>query len=525
MKKTSMLLRCILFLAVVSCSKDEIAEIGSHETSPKGGDQIVLGNHIEDPYKFENIEKSVIALQEEGVALPFSTLSPTDKYVRVVVSSENEQIEIEKDTNIVWFDFPLDYELSEGGCYYHDSKYADSVVCKYGVVPIDYTFTNGIEYEILYDVFIPEHHPQYKQKQQYFDLLEDASSKVCGLVDEIDATKSNASEKWTPSASIKAYDDIAGQCIPMQGVKVTIKRGTKTHYAITDANGNCTFPSQYKKNQKVTYAVKWERSYWDIRDGLWNQAYYSGPKIKGKWNLQIQHGERNEMFAAIHRVALKCYYGNILGVMRPILNVGKTKLSYINGDGPALGMTFGFWNFAGTIPNIRIWGYNNGIRRDPSIVISTTFHEFGHMVHRKVVGTNAFLNTNRFVCESWARVFQYCISNHYYNSDLVMYPNCATYDCPVDAQNWVHTDTLDGKPYPYTPVFIDLVDDFNQGLSNSLAPYDVISGYTLLEIQNYLLPNSYGLTSLRTNMKQNKLHNATDGQIDSLLFQYYGLGF
>ena len=106
-----------------------------------------------------------------------------------------------------------------------------------------------------------------------------------------------------------------------------------------------------------------------------------------------------------------------------------------------------------------------------------------------------------------------------------MYPNCATYDCPVDAQNWVHTSTLDGEPKPYTTLFIDLVDDFNQGINNPAAPHDVISGYTLLEIQNYLLPNSYGLTSLRTNMKQNKLHNATDGQIDSLLYQYYGLGF
>lgn len=79
-----------------------------------------------------------------------------------------------------------------------------------------------------------------------------------------------------------------------------------------------------------------------------------------------------------------------------------------------------------------------------------------------------------------------------------------------------------GNTYCYTPLFIDLMDDYNQRNSSSLYPNDMISGYTLQYIQNNILSTAYGLTSFRTALKNHKINGTTNAQIDSLLAMYWG---
>lgn len=70
----------------------------------------------------------------------------------------------------------------------------------------------------------------------------------------------------------------------------------------------------------------------------------------------------------------------------------------------------------------------------------------------------------------------------------------------------------------YTPVYIDLIDNYNQGL-NGRPIIDNVSGYTLPQIER-LLKNIYGLSSLSEQLKANKPIGVTDAQIDQLLSQY-----
>jgi hypothetical protein len=94
--------------------------------------------------------------------------------------------------------------------------------------------------------------------------------------------------KWTPAATIKAYDDILDAYIPLDGVKVRITTFAfvkKT--AITNIYGQVSFD---KRNRDVSYSIEWERDNWDIRDGG-TQAYYNGPNnTKSAWNLNIGKG-------------------------------------------------------------------------------------------------------------------------------------------------------------------------------------------------------------------------------------------
>ena len=57
---------------------------------------------------------------------------------------------------------------------------------------------------------------------------------------------------------------------------------------------------------------------------------------------------------------------------------------------------------------------------------------------------------------------------------------------------------------------------------NSNYPYDQVSGYTMGNIEQ-LLKHSYGLTSLRNQLKANKPSNMTDKHIDVYLNYFFNL--
>lgn len=79
----------------------------------------------------------------------------------------------------------------------------------------------------------------------------------------------------------------------------------------------------------------------------------------------------------------------------------------------------------------------------------------------------------------------------------------------------------------YTPLFIDLMDDYNQ-LGQSFPPYadgvvnDQVLNYSLAYIEQNFLKYVYGLSSLTEKLKQYKPtgSSVTDAQIDSLMSFY-----
>lgn len=485
-------------------------------------EEIILGEKMNDPYDMKFMSKAFAKLNKKKDDFPFTELSPTGIYVRLLAESTKELDEIESDTTMLWFDFPLDYELLEGGITYHDPSLPDSVVWKYAVVPVDYKFPEGIKKEILYYVFIPDDHPEYKKYEKSFDKLEELSLKLCKKEKKAVSNgnvKGSKGKKWAPSATIRAWDDVVQGLIPLEGVKVTARHYTKCRSGITNAQGKYTFAAEFKKGHRVKYGITWERAYWDIRDGLWLQAYYNGPQQERAWNLNI-YGQKSLMYATIHRAALKAFYGYFGGIQRPYAT-HSLKIAYINSSGSSYGDNICFFNLFGILQNIRIWGYNNGQRRTTDLIFGTTIHEMAHQSQLKHNPATFYLS-NLFIQESWARCVQWYITNHHYNVDL----GIAGYNHQDGFQKWTRSDTYDGgKPYPYTPVFIDLIDNINQYEQNPNRCKDNISGYTLIEIQNNLLDESFNLKLLRNDLKRNLLHGTTAADVDELLDNYLKLGF
>jgi len=513
----------IVFIACISsCAKDDEYlgngnDIFAMEKAGEGDDAIVLGEKMNDPYNMAFMSEAFQQLKAEGTELPFDVLEPTGLYVRVLAGSTAELDLLEADTNMTWFDYPLDYEIAKTGTYYHDPTLPDSATWKYGVIPVGYSLPSSLQHELLYNVFIPDDHPEYKEYEEAFDRLEEISESLCGYEEEDDEKEiSTKASKWNPSATIKVWDDTVGY-IPLRGAKVTVRRLTKYRTGITNANGYYSFNTKYRK--KVNYSIIWERGYWDIRYG-WAQAYYNGPEQKSAWDLKISKGGKSIMYATIHRAAWNAYYGYFGELQRPYLITGKMKIRYIHDSGGSVGLHCSFWNVFGAIADIRVWGFHDGELRPTDKIYGTVIHELAHQSHQRYMTTIQFWQVSSFIKESWSRCVQCILTSHHYQNDLG-YDN---YWHERHVQNW--SPQVHGvKAYQYTPLFIDMIDDYNQNAFDPSLCKDNVSGYTLKEIQNRILGTSYGMHSLRQTLKANLLHGTTEAQIDELVDNYEGFGF
>ena len=112
---------------------------------------------------------------------------------------------------------------------------------------------------------------------------------------------------------------------------------------------------------------------------------------------------------------------------------------------------------------------------------------------------------------------EWYITNHYYRNDL----GVTNYSHRYDYQWW---ENKGEESSYYTPVFIDLIDEYNQ-IQEGNGYNENVSGYTLYEIQDLLIDHSYGAHSLRVTLKNNLLHGATTESIDELIDNYIGTGF
>ena len=519
-------------LSFVSC-EDEEPDVGFDQTSQAQEFQtgeIRLGEKINSPVTLRNMQRAADSLaQRNGMVLRSAMqLEATHLYVRFLPQDSAEYELLVSDTLLDPTPYPWDYELTEGDSYHDPSLPWDAYQWQYTVVPAEHDLEQyNVRYEVLEELYMPN---------EMFDKVSAATTRSVNeettylkeLLDE--SVRQNAPDqmeptetlrKWTPTATIKAYDDILDAYIPLDGVKVRITTFAfvkKT--AITNIYGQVSFD---KRNRDVSYSIEWERDNWDIRDGG-TQAYYNGPNnTKSAWNLNIGKGTPKSLhISAIHRALLKYYYGSIDGLIRPSKAL---KVSYQEGadpDGSAHGSTYYerveyLFNIK---PEIVIYGKYLNYKDElteclVSKVLSVTFHEISHASHAMFVGADKFKATFIGIRESWASAVQWYLTRHLYaglpNGDKKYH----TIDFLYKKQIWESTD----KDKYYTPLFIDLYDDLNQFEEEYFYPQDDVCCYPL-SFFNINISSLTTIYNLRDFLKKNKISGVTDSQIDNLLNSY-----
>ncbi|MCK4662900.1 MAG: hypothetical protein KAT68_08550 [Bacteroidales bacterium] len=485
MKKLNIVVLSIILTGLFfcqSCKKEETFDQESSDTELQNGllksdnldysdGTIALGKKLENPYSIENMQIAYDNLkQKRSDFKPEFQVKTSHLYVRFLPRDEKELDLLKQDTTLELFDYPLDYEIEKGGTYYYDPLLPkDQITWQYCAVKSEYHFP-AIRYEILSELFIPEEIEEKTSDEKTIENIYDLVTEALIITDNLDAEDNSDSTKryslWNPSGTIKVWDDIKNQHIALRGAKVRARRWytVKTNY--TNSSGYFK-TGQFRR--KVNYSIKWERFKYDIRNGTWGQAYYNGPKKRGSWTLNISSGE-SLRYATIHRAAYRYHYRNIGGLKRP--NVwSKLKYCYYHREpwfGNYSGMNWGNLDFTGVFPDIQIFGKVNGYWVNTNELFSTTIHETGHASHIALMnaGEIQFLQVSKIIYESWAEAIEWYITKIEYNElGVSNYDNPDIYINGDNKQWWNSSYSHD-----YTPLFIDLVDTYNQSLNKGVQP-------------------------------------------------------
>ena len=140
-----------------SCQKEH----GNNVFKPQLMDEAVchegliqLGEKLENPYTVSNMRKAYGNLQEKNQLKSTFTIEPTHYYIRFLPENGKE-LELLKDAGLVLFDFPLDYEITQGTCFHDADIEVGKITWQYTAMPVSMEIPN-VEYEILDDLYLQE---------------------------------------------------------------------------------------------------------------------------------------------------------------------------------------------------------------------------------------------------------------------------------------------------------------------------------------------------------------------------------
>lgn len=158
-------------------------------------------------------------------------------------------------------------------------------------------------------------------------------------------------------------------------------------------------------------------------------------------------------------------------------------------------------------------------------LFGTTTHELAHSTHILNMDLDivSFAFIKKIIIESWASVVEWAVTNYEY-SKLGLWYNLDYHN----RQNWALLRTDNSKnirSMDYSPVFIDLMDTFNQrsywGYDHIKYEYpeDNVSGFTLSELKG-LLRKSFSISDLKKNVKTLRSDSTELANIDKLFETY-----
>ncbi len=143
--------------------------------------------------------------------------------------------------------------------------------------------------------------------------------------------------------------------------------------------------------------------------------------------------------------------------------------------------------------------YNNG--HSDEYIIGFLGHELGHVRHYAKINNYSLYyssSVETIVKESFASYVGWVISEDYYTSKGYIKPSPGFSINDQFRQSWTNGCAL----HNYSPLFIDLVDSYNQGLADSSKPYDELDSLSYLTVDalpllNYTVNDVFNyLTSL-----------------------------
>jgi hypothetical protein len=546
-------MRKIIFIASLlfslSCDKIDIntqlienatVEEKEYGTSPDDG-EMILSDKVTNPYEIKNMQRALKSMKQKVTQAKDIEIEPNYKYVRFLPSSRGEYDLINGNPDIDVFEYPLDRKIIKKGNKYIDKSLGNSEFgWIYSAVPIDMKFDSKIKMEVIDLLFLPDGNGRTDEYSKYLDSkgqshknlmkeLEKESINIHG--DEkyglANGGKSAKIADWYSSGRIRVWDErlkfddlsstyikgTGGGWLPVPGCQVRANRWFTTKTQITNYDGTFVINHWWPSGSYVDMDIKWDRTDFDIRTGSYGQAITSNQNIIGPWNPNISESVSPDhyIYAHVHRAAYQYYYDNTFGIQRPpSANFpglgGKMHLGAKQGSGTSHYFAF---NAGWSASEIKL--IFNLTKTDPAGddnihdgrgIFATTIHELTHASHWTMGMDYIAYASNAGqagrLAESWAQAVGWHITRQVYSSTaLSLTANILTDTedkqlMALSAMNQTGS-VLDNDPW-YTPLFIDLIDDYNQGFFQGAGrPTDTANGFFISTLQSYLIqrPNNW----------------------------------
>lgn len=372
----------------------------------------------DDPYRLSLMQQ---VLDEKSAQTPGAeriVLEATDLYVRFLPKDSLQVM------TIMQADIPhLFQPLNESVSYTPDSEYdiPEGFRWIYSVVPADYQFPEGIEYEIIYEVFIQRPAEITRSgnngaPQLSPELYDDILGETLVRTGYAPLTRSAAApEDWTPSArfrfvvSQRLGANTWTDTLALINLPVHIFQGTKLQTRLTNAEGETGLFGPVRG--MVDYRVAWDNEKFILWDGeifgIENRptANYAD-RYKSTLDVLFTEEDPFNYYRAGAFRAFHAYFHEARPGMETLVRRQKLVHVALN-DGPSLHGYSGYFEGPAHHP-IKLWTKHSHTGRYYSALdaMETSFHELGHASHYYKAPDNMVFRGNKD-SESWANGVAY----------------------------------------------------------------------------------------------------------------------
>lgn len=394
----------------------------------------------------------------------------------------------------------------------------------YVVWPIDKPLPNEMEYEIDYEIFQPYYEEvQTRALGMSIGMLRSLEAEAIGLALDIpvpERVQTRADGYSSFSGRVLDHDLNLNKDVPMARLGLKWQLGSNVIESSTSSDGSYILKIQVPSIDPLLMLVFYFQDVhgrWKITTenstapcvGRW-AVYYGIPEwendVVQDWILEDERPV-NE----IHR-AVQYYYNTQTLIASPYYSRGIRIIADINPPNGAYGLFYPDYNSPN---NCRIHIYNAGL--PDSYLIGTTFHELGH--HNHFCGSPSNLRKiPRFLAESYSSFFGWYLSEQYYKSLGWIKTSNRTEITDQGNQTWMIA--AHGRDPEYTPLFVDLKDDFNQTERWRPVPRDEIVGFPTRSIRNIVVGSTSWTNVKRQIIEQVGTEYCTATQLNNYLTDY-----
>ncbi|MDR2913052.1 MAG: hypothetical protein LBV38_07200 [Alistipes sp.] len=366
----------------------------------------------------------------------------------------------------------------------------------YVVWPADKPLPDDLEYVIDYEVFLPRAAAQISSvtalNATTLPILEnEAVSTALGIAPaSISPTTRAAATNGAITGTIKVFDNVVNQTVPMPNLMIKHALGSNMVEDITDSTGYFSLEVAPVSNAIIFYLTfqdshgRWKMTTENdttipIERGQYHYGYNPpqlGSTSLGEIIVNPDNRQTYEIYRAVN------YFFNVQSDLPRYLRSEPLTIMADDSTDPS-GSVRGYFTYSTFIspggivselnPLIRIYNYSFTFDNH---VIGIILHEIGHAEHCHN-HPGRFGNTHNFIKESYASFFGWYLGEAYYRSIGWIKPSEDSNITGQTRQGWTKdTNYYNGRTNTgwYSPLFVDLVDNYNQRENGAYWPKDAI---------------------------------------------------